>query len=230
MDPKPGNSPSALRNKLLELHNEEWQRKQVCYLSDCLTFQQPEGSTSASSCLQGAPHHHRQHPEGPCDTANFEVCTWIYLLRELSSPPGQLCAWKLHWCHQFSGLPPGWHHQVEFGSCYSSCATSHHRNPQDFQLPAPEPSQPTEPVHPWRSGLLPLPATITVYWWTVWGGVQYLYHQSGRSLITTGYGFCWCQGHRPASGYHSSGPGWRPHHRGSTSRSWQWWRGGNEYV
>ena len=35
MDGKLGNSPSALRNKLLELHSEEWLRKQVCYLSDC---------------------------------------------------------------------------------------------------------------------------------------------------------------------------------------------------
>ena len=58
------------------------------------------------------------------------------------------------------------------------------KDPQDFQLPAPEPSQPTEPVHPRRSGLLPLPATITVHWWAVWR--QYLYHQSGRSFTTTG--------------------------------------------
>ena len=30
-----GNSSSAIRNKLLEVHSEEWLRKQVCYLSDC---------------------------------------------------------------------------------------------------------------------------------------------------------------------------------------------------
>jgi hypothetical protein len=30
-----GNSPTAFRNNLLEVHSEEWLRRQLCYLQDC---------------------------------------------------------------------------------------------------------------------------------------------------------------------------------------------------
>ena len=30
-----GNSPTALRNGILEVHSEEWLKKQLSYMSDC---------------------------------------------------------------------------------------------------------------------------------------------------------------------------------------------------
>ena len=128
------------------------------------------GGASESRCLHPRPswcaalHHDRQHEEGPCDAANFEVCMWLHLPGELPPPPGQIRAWKLCWCRQLSGIHPGRHLQVELCSCCSSSTIPHSGDLQNFQLAAAEPSEPAEPVSPRRSGILLLPATIILHW------------------------------------------------------------------
>ena len=49
-----GNSSTALRNNLQEVHCEEWLRKQLCYLTDCERYRKGLQGLFATNDIQGA--------------------------------------------------------------------------------------------------------------------------------------------------------------------------------
>ncbi|XP_078606607.1 uncharacterized protein LOC144879237 [Branchiostoma floridae x Branchiostoma japonicum] len=48
-----GNSSNALRNTIMEMHYEEWLRRQICYLSACKTHRSTLGSLGIQQCDYG---------------------------------------------------------------------------------------------------------------------------------------------------------------------------------